>query len=494
MDLRILSMYLVVQTGFQILCNADMFKIPLRRTRNVVEETAKDTDNTNSNNLSRPEFGTTDEPTLENNLRGKPGQGYYIQIGIGTPQQELNVLVDTGSSNFAVASEPHSFITTYFDRKRSSSFKDKGIEVHVPYTQGRWDGILGTDYVALSTISNATANVHIACITDSDHFFINGSNWEGILGLAYAEIARPDSSITPFFESYHQETNIDDIFTLQLCGNIDFTDTIEMAGTMTVGGIDSSLYTGNISYSSIRKEWYYEIVITDIEVDDLSLGLDCKEYNFDKTIVDSGTTNFRVPVTVFDAIVHSIDDATEVPVTPEFYTGAELMCWAEDQTPWQWFPTVKISLLSEDTNKIYKLVISPKQYMRAVDDGSKSSDDCYKFAITTSSSGSVIGAVIMEGFYVVFDRQNKRVGFAKSTCAEREATYLTPQVQGPFPFDNRTDCAYHRPETNEDTLMAVAYVMASVCALCMIPLLIMLVQCYCKNIHNKSTDSNYLMG
>ena len=34
----------------------------------------------------------------------------------------------------------------------------------------------------------------------------------------------------------------------------------------------------------------------------------------------------------------------------------------------------------------------------------------------TPLAGSVLGAVLMEGYYVVFDRQNKRIGFAKSTC------------------------------------------------------------------------------
>ena len=32
-------------------------------------------------------------------------------------------------------------------------------------------------------------------------------------------------------------------------------------------------------------------------------------------------------------------------------------------------------------------------------------------------SGAVIGAVVMEGFYVVFDRNNKSIGFALSSCA-----------------------------------------------------------------------------
>ena len=41
---------------------------------------------------------------------------------------------------------------------------------------------------------------------------------------------------------------------------------------------------------------------------------------------------------------------------------------------------------------------------------------CYKFAITKAERGTVIGAVIMEGFYVVFDRENVQVGFAATTC------------------------------------------------------------------------------
>ena len=35
-------------------------------------------------------------------------------------------------------------------------------------------------------------------------------------------------------------------------------------------------------------------------------------------------------------------------------------------------------------------------------------------------SGTVIGAVIMEGFYVVFDRENVQVGFAATTCGGKK--------------------------------------------------------------------------
>lgn len=73
---------------------------------------------------------------------------------------------------------------------RSSTYRDLRKGVYVPYTQGKWEGELGTDLVSIPHGPNVTVRANIAAITESDKFFINGSNWEGILGLAYAEIAR----------------------------------------------------------------------------------------------------------------------------------------------------------------------------------------------------------------------------------------------------------------------------------------------------------------
>lgn len=60
----------------------------------------------------------------------------------------------------------------------------------VPYTQGNWEGSLGVDEVSFPTAPSISVNANVACIKKSDKFFINGSNWQGILGLAYPAIAR----------------------------------------------------------------------------------------------------------------------------------------------------------------------------------------------------------------------------------------------------------------------------------------------------------------
>ena len=49
----------------------------------------------------------------------------------------------------------------------------------------------------------------------------------------------------------------------------------------TIGGISDSLFTGPMVYAPLNREWYYEIVITEIFVGDTAAGLDCKEVGVD---------------------------------------------------------------------------------------------------------------------------------------------------------------------------------------------------------------------
>ncbi|OCT72470.1 beta-secretase 1 [Xenopus laevis] len=426
------------------------------------------------------------------NLRGKSGQGYYVEMRVGTPPQTLNILVDTGSSNFAVGAAPHPFLKRYYHRQRSRTYRDVRRGVYVPYTQGKWEGELGTDLVTIPHGPNVTVTANIAAITDSDKFFINGSNWEGILGLAYAEIARPDDTLEPFFDSLVKQTRVPNIFSLQLCGtgfHINESDTIaSVGGSMVIGGIDHSLYIGSIWYTPIRKEWYYEVIIVKIEINGQDLHMDCKEYNYDKSIVDSGTTNLRLPKRVFDAAVKSIKAASATEKFPDgFWMGEQLVCWQEGTTPWHIFPVISLYLMGEVANQSFKITILPQQYLRPVEDIATAQEDCYKFAVSQSTTGTVMGAVIMEGFYVVFDRADKRIGFAVSACHVHDY-FRMASVEGPFFASDLEDCGYNTPQLDESALMTTAYVMAGVCALFMLPLCLMLFQWRCFRCLKRARD------
>uniref|UniRef100_A0A665UTV8 Peptidase A1 domain-containing protein n=1 Tax=Echeneis naucrates TaxID=173247 RepID=A0A665UTV8_ECHNA len=409
------------------------------------------------------------------NLRGKSGQGYYVEMAVGSPPQKLNIFnhssLSTAVFSLTVASR---FLHS------SSSYRDLGRSVYVPYTQGRWEGELGTDLVSVPHGPNATLRANIAAITQSDRFFINGSNWEGILGLAYADIARPDETLEPFFDSLVRQTPVPNLFSLQLCG-AGFTQNYSLGsatvgGSMIIGGVDTSLYVGELWYTPIRREWYYEVIIVRIEVNGQELNMDCKEYNYDKSIVDSGTTNLRLPRKVFQAAVKAIEAASSTEQFPSgFWLGEQLVCWQVDTTPWHIFPVISLYLMSENRNQSFRISILPQQYLRPVEDVASAHEDCYKFAVSQSSTGTVMGAVIMEGFYVVFDREKKRIGFAVSTCHVHDE-FRTASVEGPFHGADLEDCGYNIPQTDESTLMTIAYIMAGICALFMLPLCLMVCQ------------------
>ena len=414
------------------------------------------------------------------NLKGRPGQGYYIAIEIGTPPQRMNILVDTGSSNFAVATKRHPYLPVYFHPKKSSTFTDLKLPVEVPYTQGNWRGVLGSDLIRFINAPNGTVRVNIATIVSSERFFINGSNWQGILGLGYAHLSKPDSSVTPVFDQFVIDNVVDNTFSMQLCSSSELDPSAEpnMAGTMVFGEVYDDLFKGDIMYTPIVKKWYYEVIITDFSVNGETLGLNCKTYNYDKTIVDSGTTNLRVPAEVFSFILVHLKKYDGLGVPDEFWVGKQMMCWNYDKTPWEEFPDMSISLLSSlSSSKEFTLKIPPQLYLReTIERGPLPGQHCYKFAITKTDKGTVIGAVIMEGFYVVFDRENVQIGFAATTCGAEGRLNPRSEVYGPFMRDNPIDCEYIESEHTENALLTVAYVMAGVCGLCLLPVFILLGQ------------------
>ncbi|XP_059563774.1 beta-secretase 1 isoform X2 [Myotis daubentonii] len=293
----------------------------------------------------------------------------------------------------------------------------------------------------------------------------------------------PDDSLEPFFDSLVKQTHVPNLFSLQLCGTGFSPNQSEVlasvGGSMIIGGIDPSLYTGSLWYTPIRREWYYEVIIVRVEINGQDLKMDCKEYNYDKSIVDSGTTNLRLPKKVFEAAVKSIKAASSTEKFPDgFWLGEQLVCWQAGTTPWNIFPVISLYLMSEVTNQSFRITILPQQYLRPVEDVATSQDDCYKFAVSQSSTGTVLGAVVMEGFYVVFDRARKRIGFAVSACHVHDE-FRTAAVEGPFVTLDMMDCGYNIPQTDESTLMTIAYVMAAICALFMLPLCLMVCQWRC---------------
>ncbi|XP_051963116.1 beta-secretase 2-like isoform X2 [Xyrauchen texanus] len=379
-----------------------------------------------------------------NNLKGDSGRGYYMQMAIGTPGQTLNILVDTGSSNFAVAAAAHPYITHFYNIPLSSTYQSTRRAVAVKYMQGEWEGELGTDYITIPQGPSGSITINIAAILASKGFFLPRINWQGILGLAYPLLARPDPLVEPFFNSVVRQTGIPDMFSLQMCGAgvSASTPTDPASGSLIMGGIEPTLYQGSVWYTPVLEEWFYQVEVLKLEVGDQNLNLDCKEYNSDKAIVDSGTTLLQLPANVFSAVVEAI---------------------------------MLTSLL----------------YIQPVTD-IDGTLDCFRFGISPSANGLVIGATVMEGFYVIFDRAQKRVGFAVSTCAENGGVPFA-EIAGPFLAEAVASDCMGGVSLREPLMWVIAYTLMGVCALVLIVLLILLILPCQRHRDGEITDESSLV-
>ncbi|TRY91298.1 hypothetical protein DNTS_004943 [Danionella cerebrum] len=487
---------------------------PLRRTEEAAESGL---------NLASDPLGIVNFLDMINNLKGDSGRGYYMQMLIGTPGQVLvehihvysvtntmmaltmrnglfgdgvNILVDTGSSNFAVAAAPHPYITHYYDRALSSTYLSSGRAVAVKYTQGEWEGELGTDLISIPEGPSSTITINIAAILTSEGFFLSGINWQGILGLAYPLLARPDQTVEPFFNSVVRQTGIPDVFSLQMCGaGVSASAAVDPAGgSLIMGGVEPTLYRGSIWYTPVVEEWYYQVEVLKLEVGEQNLNLDCKEYNSDKAIVDSGTTLLRLPANVFNAVVDAIMQLSlinSLDFSTGFFDGTKLACWMRGESPWRFFPKISIYLRAANTSQSFRITILPQLYIQPVTD-IDGTLDCFRFGISPSANGLVIGATVMEGFYVIFDRAQKRVGFAVSTCAEIDGVVVS-EIAGPFLSEGvASDCASGM-SIREPVMWLIAYTLMGVCALVLFILLILLILPCRRRQDDEITDESSLV-
>lgn len=120
------------------------------------------------------------------------------------------------------------FIYLFFVFNSSTTFQNLGDIITVKYTQGEWIGmylfpfpfstyfcsyilfglftvyvykyvffllfvliigVLGSDKTSLPQVNNVNCTAKVALIQESSEFFIGRPNWQGILGLAYAQLA-----------------------------------------------------------------------------------------------------------------------------------------------------------------------------------------------------------------------------------------------------------------------------------------------------------------
>jgi hypothetical protein len=101
-------------------------------------------------------------------------------------------------------------------------------------------------------------------------------------------------------------------------------------GILTIGGTNSSLYTGNFQYTPVvplrNKYYFYTLDMTDVQIGGTSIGLSPAVYSengFGGCVLDSGTNVILFPEQIYLAFQKTFQNALcpgfSVPVCFSFY-------------------------------------------------------------------------------------------------------------------------------------------------------------------------------
>ncbi|VDL89744.1 unnamed protein product [Schistocephalus solidus] len=342
-------------------------------------------------------------------LTGVPGQGYLLACEIGSNRQKLHLLLDTGSSNLIVAGSAISGSQKWYNASQSTTSYNTSKHMTVHYTHGNISGDIYEDIFGLpgliegDDLRNTKKFVMNAFVTPllvvtRETQIFNSAiqpSLNGIIGFAYSELAVQPPGNQPNMQSIMdnlvKHLELADQFTTKFCGSTELNSGLTIVDTGTA----------NIMLPSVVYRRFKEEVLA----------------HFNQTasaLSRSGSDLFR-----FGAKICQDIGGVDTPFPGDVYAA---------------FPTVefdilaqtgpdprilRLSLSSQHSSKTLNVIPYMKQYLRYVgrSNVARANRDCFTLAVLESkNSDLVLGMSFLEGFEVLFNRRDKKVGFRTSDC------------------------------------------------------------------------------
>jgi len=207
---------------------------------------------------------------------------YYGTVSVGTPAQNFKLDFDTGSSDIwfpsstcnTAACKKH----TRFNSAKSSTYKKDGRKWSVGYGDGSTSsGILGSDIVSVAGIS---VRQTIGLSTSESSSFGSGPE-DGLFGLAFNQIESV-KGVTTFMDNAIAAGVLAQPVVSVFLPSVRRNGGV--GGQYLFGAIDSSKYTGSLTYIPVDTEGWWQIKMDDVLFNGKSLGFN------QEGIVDTGTT------------------------------------------------------------------------------------------------------------------------------------------------------------------------------------------------------------
>ncbi|CAF2035971.1 unnamed protein product [Rotaria magnacalcarata] len=321
--------------------------------------------------------------------------GYFVvRLSIGTPPQLFVVDFDTGSPNLWVASVnclSNCAKMNKYDATLSSTYIANGNNFSVGYGDGTLvEGIFSIDTVTMN-------GIEIKNQTFTECNSINGTSSllsDGILGLSYPDL-KFNNDTTILINMWNRGLISKPLFSIYL--NPDKNSSYESG--LIFGDIDSSKYTGSITYVPVVIQIYWEFLMDSIYVN--STIINSSLY----AIIDTTTTFILGPTQSIDTLNIALGGT---------YDSSAGMYKVDCITR-------SLSSFSNVTFIVGGEVFSltPLQYILTLNNG-VNDYLCYTIFVPFNiydSRGNlywIFGTYFLYRFYSIFDFVNNQVGLATS--------------------------------------------------------------------------------
>jgi hypothetical protein len=324
---------------------------------------------------------------------------YYGEISIGTPGQCFQVVFDTGSSIAWVPGEHCESAGCRahkkFECEKSSTCKPTESAMKLVYGTGQMAGRMDYDKFCFGCSDNTLcleSQAFLESVQEPGPTFAM-AKFDGLVGMGYDALAEKGMT-TPFSQLMKSDKCPEKVFAFYMKKEVKQED--QNGGEMTLCGIDSNHYTGDLLYVPVTRKAYWQFT-----VDSISLNAEKYSKNFE-AIADTGTSLITGPSEVVDRL-NKEAGAYKNPMNGQ---------WMVDCKNIKNMPTITFKIAGKD------FALTPEQYVVKVKPvPTLDVELCLSgFVGMDMPQGPmwILGDVFISQYYTVFDQGQDRIGFAKS--------------------------------------------------------------------------------
>ncbi|KAJ3119382.1 hypothetical protein HK100_000342, partial [Physocladia obscura] len=309
---------------------------------------------------------------------------YTTNVVVGT--QQFAVDLDTGSSDVWIRGASATSTDGSTGQAGQSSFNtsdssvtNTGQTFSTSYGSGSVSGDIYNGPVSLAGIS---ATINFGVTTQEQGF---NSPGDGLWGLAYASINQIQNG------NYVSGAGINSL-AFYFSNSVDKDE-----GELTLNGVDSTRFSGTISYVPISSDSYYQFDPTGG-----SFVVNGETIDFAGStgaIADTGTTLLLIPNDLADSVNKAIGAGSYSSSTGLYPIDAAIISNG---------PIVQVNIGGSSVQ------LGPKEYALSNGDGTYSSGISRIGSLGDGGPGYIFGDVYLRAAYSVYDIENNRLGFAQA--------------------------------------------------------------------------------